>query len=217
MATWTTTSLLLFATLSMIMAIRTGNTGGDIRHSEVRDNPGAMVKEGTLGSIVHAFEPNTAKFANAMSYTKWCTAVLMDLHFVGLCLVIATVGIIDLRMMGLAKGIPLKALHQFVPWGLLGLGINVATGMMTFIGSPSSYNFDAPFWLKLGALMLLGLNAGAFYLSGTFDQIQRVGAGNDAPISAKLIATSSFVLWVGVIVLGRYIQAYNHTIPLPPN
>ena len=63
--------------------------------------------------------------------------------------------------------------------------------------------------------MLLGLNAGVFYLSGTFDDIQRMGAGDDAPISAKLIAASSLVLWIGVVVLGRYIQVYNHTIPSP--
>jgi uncharacterized membrane protein len=216
MAKWTTRAILLFAILSVITVIRTGNTGGDIRHSEVRENPNAMVAEGTFGSILRVFEPNAAKFGDAMSYTKWCTAVLMDLHFVGLCLVLGIVGLIDLRILGVAKVIPLKTLHQFVPWGLLGLGINVVTGMMTFIGSPSSYIFDAPFWLKLGFLMLLGLNVAAFYLSGTFDEIQRLGAGNDAPISAKLIATSSLVLWVGVVVLGRYIQAYNHTIPLPP-
>jgi hypothetical protein len=60
--------------------------------------------------------------------------------------------------------------------------------------------------------MLLGLNAGAFYLSGSFDDIQRLGAGDDAPISAKLIATSSLVLWVAVIVLGRYIQVYSHNL-----
>ena len=92
---------------------------------------------------------------------------------------------------------------------LLGLGINVATGLMTFIGSPTAYNLNVPFWLKLGVLMLLGLNAGAFYLSGTFDHIQRLGAGDDAPISAKLIAASSLVLWVGVVVFGRFIQAYG--------
>ena len=87
-----------------------------------------------------------------MSYSKWCTAVLMDLHFVGLCLVIGTIGIIDLRIMGLAKVIPLKVLHQFVPWGLLGLGINVVTGLLTFIGSPNSYNFDAPVLAKARGL-----------------------------------------------------------------
>jgi len=216
MAKWATASILLFATLTVIMVIRTGNTGGDIRHTEVREHPDAMVTEGTFGSIVHAFEPNAAKFGHAMSYTKWCTAILMDLHFVGLCLVIGAIGITDLRIMGLAKVIPLKLLHQLVPWGLLGLGINVVTGLMTYIGEPTDYNFDAPFWLKMGALMLLGLNAGVFYLSGTFDHIQRLGAGDDAPISAKLIATSSLVLWVAVIVLGRYIQVYSHNMPLPP-
>jgi uncharacterized membrane protein len=215
MAKWTTTAILLFATLSVIMVIRTGNTGGDIRHSEVRENPNAMVTEGTFGSIVHAFEPSAAKLGSAASYSKWCTAVLMDLHFVGLCLIFGTIGVIDLRIMGLAKGIPLKVLHQFVPWGLLGLGINVLTGLLTYMGTPSYYDYDAPLWLKMGALMLLGLNAGAFYLCGTFDRIEHLGAGDDAPISAKLIATSSLVLWIAVVVFGRYIQVYNHNISHP--
>lgn len=208
MGTWTTRSVLLFATLSVIVATRAGNTGGDIGHPELRDNPNAMITEGTLGSIAHAFEPNAAKFNNVMSLNKWSTAILMDIHFFGLCLVIAVAGILNLRILGLAKGIPLKALHQFVPWGLFGLGINVATGMLALIGTPEAYNFDIPFWLKLGALMLLGLNAGVFYLSGTFDQIESLGAGDDAPISAKLIAASSLALWIGVVILGRYIQVY---------
>jgi hypothetical protein len=210
-----TAAILLFSILTVGMVMRTGNTGGDIRHTEVRQDPRGMVTDGKLGSFVHHFEPDTAKVASAMSYSKWCTAVLMDLHFVGLCLVIGTIGLIDLRIMGLAKVIPLKVLQQFVPWGLLGLAINVVTGMLTFIGSPDSYTLDLPFWLKLGALMLLGLNAGAFYMSGTFDDIQSMGAGDDAPISAKLIAASSLALWIGVVVLGRYIQVYNHTIPSP--
>jgi uncharacterized membrane protein len=209
MATWTTASILLFATLSVVMGARTGNTGGDIRHSEVREDPSAMVTEGTFGSIVHVFEPNSAKFAKAMAYDKWATAAQMDLHFVGLCLIIATVGLLDLRIMGLAKGISLKALHQFVPWGLFGLGINIVTGLMTFIGAPGAYNFNIPFWLKMGTLMLLGLNVGAFYLGGTFEEIDKLGAGDDAPISAKLIAASSLVLWLCVVVFGRFIQAYG--------
>jgi uncharacterized membrane protein len=219
LASWNTTAILLFGILTVITLVRTGNTGGDISHLEVRDNPDAtvMVSDGTFGSIVHVFEPSAAKFGNLMSYSKWCTAILMDLHFIGLALLIATVGVLDLRIMGFAKGIPIMAVHRFVPWGLLGLGINVVTGLMTFIGSPDSYNTSAPFWLKMGVLMLLGLNVIVFYLTGVFDHLESMGPNDDAPISAKFIATSSLILWIAVIVFGRYIQAYNHTIPLPPN
>jgi hypothetical protein len=215
-ANWNLAAIMIFSILTLIMVIRTGNTGGDIRHAEIRDNPTAPVTEGTFGSIVHVFEPNPDKVTAAMAYSKWCTAVLMDLHFIGLALLIATVGILDLRILGFAKAIPLSALHRFVPWALLGLGINVATGLMTYMGSPALYNFDEPFWLKMGMLMLLGINTGIFYLTGIFSDVEHLGAGEDAPMSAKLIAVSSLILWAAVIVFGRYIQVGQDSLPFGP-
>jgi len=207
-------AILVFSILTLIMVIRTGNTGGDIRHSEIREDTNVTtVSEGTFGSIVSVFEPNAVKFGSWMAYSKWCTAFLMDLHFIGLALLIAAVGILDLRIMGFAKRIPLADLHGIVPWALVGLGINIVTGVATYMGSPEIYNFDIPFWLKMSSLMLLAVNVAVFYLTGTFDHVERVQAGDDAPLSAKLIAASSLLLWVAVIVFGRYIQAYEGSIP----
>ena len=49
--------------------------------------------------------------------STWGWPVVETLHFVGLSLLIGTVGLFDLRMMGLAKGVPMSALHRLVPWG----------------------------------------------------------------------------------------------------
>jgi hypothetical protein len=62
------------------------------------------------------------------------------------------------------------------------------------------------------ALLLLGLNAAAFYLTNIFEGIESVGAGEDAPISAKLVAASSLFLWFAVITMGRYIQPLVDTL-----
>jgi len=40
-----------------------------------------------------------------------------------------------------------------------------------------------------------------------------LGAGENAPLSAKVVAASSLVLWFAVIALGRYIQLYSNTLP----
>jgi hypothetical protein len=191
---------------------RTGNTGGDIRHPEVWESVTAPVAEGTIGTLLHAFEPDPNKFIHAMIISKWLTAFLMDLHFIGLAMIIGTIGALDLRIMGFAKQLPIAPLHRFVPWALAGLAINAVTGMLVLIGMPDYYTFDAAFWLKMLALMLLGLNAVAFYLTDTFSYVEQVGAGEDAAVPAKVVAASSLCLWFAVIILGRYIQSLQETI-----
>jgi len=209
---WNFAAVLLFAFLTMGLMARVGNTGGEIRHPEVRASQGDTITETGIGAFVHTFEPNPDKFTHAMVSSKWWWAFMMDMHFIGLALLIGTVGIIDLRIMGFAKALPFEPLHRLVPWAMAGLGINLVTGMLAFIGMPVYYTFDAAFWVKLSALMLLGLNVATFYLTGVFDRVEHLEAGQDAPAFAKFVAASSLFLWFAVILLGRYIQPFEETI-----
>jgi len=213
MARWNLSAVLIFSLLSVGLMVRTGNTGGEISHAEVRASQQATPTEGTLGTIVHLFEPTPWKFTEAMTYNKWWWAFIMDLHFLGLVLLIGTVGALDLRIMGFARQLPLEPLHRLVPWALAGFGINLVTGLLAFIGMPEFYTLDYAFWVKMLAILLLGLNAAAFYLTGVFDGVKDLGPGEDAPFSAKLVAASSLILWFAVILLGRYIQYYQDSIP----
>lgn len=214
-ARWNLLAILFFSLVTVVLMARTGNTGGDIRHPEIREGAeptATIMAEGRIGSILHVFEPNPEKFTEAMISSKWWWAFLMGLHYVGLALLIGTVGILDLRIMGFAKQLPVAPLHGLVPWALAGFGINVVTGLLAFIGMPLSYTYALVFWLKMSALLLLGLNAAVFYLMGVFDRVELLGSGEDAPPFAKFIAGSSLFLWFAVIVLGRYIQLLEGTI-----
>jgi uncharacterized membrane protein len=213
MARWNLLAVLISSLLAVGLMVRTGNTGGEISHTEVRASQEATPTEGTVGSIVHLFEPTPWKFTEAMTYNKWWWAFMMDLHFLGLVLLIGTVGALDLRIMGFARQLPLGPLHRLVPWALAGFGTNVVTGLLAFIGMPEFYTLDYAFWVKLLAILLLGVNAAAFYLTGVFGGVKDLGPGEDAPLSAKLVAASSLILWFTVIILGRYIQYYQDSIP----
>jgi len=147
-----------------------------------------------------------------MLVSKYWWAFMMDLHFIGLALLIGTVGILNLRILGFGKQLPGASLHRLMPWAMAGFGINVLTGTLAFIGMPAYYTFDAAFWLKILAVLLLGLNAAAFYLTDAFESVERLGSGDDAPRLAKVIAGSSLFLWFAVITLGRYIQSYADTL-----
>jgi hypothetical protein len=204
-------AILVFSLLTTGVMARVGTTGGDIRHPEIWDVKDVTQETG-ISAFVHMFEPTPTKFTDLMLVSKYWWAFMMDLHFVGLALLIGTVGLLNLRILGFGKQLPGASLHRLMPWAMAGFGINVLTGTLAFIGMPAYYTFDAAFWLKILAVLLLGLNAAAFYLTDAFESVERMGPGDDAPRLAKLIAGSSLFLWFAVITLGRYIQSYADTL-----
>ena len=185
-------AVLLLSVVTVGLMARTGNTGGDIRHPEIGGLQEATGAEGRLGAFVHTFEPEPDKIGNLMVFTKWTTAFLMDLHFIGLVLIVGTIGIYNIRILGIAKQMPVAPLHRLLPWGLIGLGINVATGLAVFVGAPEDYTFNAVLWLKIVALGLLGANAAVFYLAGFFNRVERLGQVG-APL-ARLFTAASLTL-----------------------
>ena len=205
--------VLLFSLATAGLMARVGSTGGDIRHPEIRGSQ-EVIEESGISAIVSAFEPSPVKFTDLMLLSKWWWAFMMDLHFIGLALLIGTVGILNLRMLGFLKQLPVAPLHRLTPWALAGFGTNTLTGILAFIGMPNYYTFDVAFWLKMLALLLLGLNAAAFYLTDAFQSVEHLGPGEEAPPLAKFFAMSSLVLWFAVIALGRYIQSFTDTIPV---
>src|ERR1700746_2599046 len=127
--------------------------GSALNAREVRASQDAAPTEGTVGSFVRLFEPTPWKFTEAMTYNKWWWAFMMDLHFLGLVLLIGSVGALDLRIMGFAKQMPVEPLHRLMPWGLAGFGINLVTGLLAFIGMPEFYTLDYAFWVKMLAIL----------------------------------------------------------------
>jgi uncharacterized membrane protein len=217
-ARWNVAAVLILSLLTMGLMARVGNTGGDIRHPEDGTTiHGTTVVEGTMGSIIHVFEPDPDNFIRLMGVNDiwwWC---LMGLHFLGLALIIGTVGILDLRIMGFFKQIPMAPLLRFIPFAMAGLGVNILTGMMAFCANNLTYTYSLAFWLKLIVLMLLGVNAAAFYMTDVADRVEHLGAGEDAPMYVKLVAGSALVLCFGLIVFGRYIQPMVDSIRNPNN
>jgi uncharacterized membrane protein len=209
---WSLSAVLLFSIVTVGLMARVGTTGGDIRHPEIGTGQEEVTESSTVSKMVNRFEPSPGKFAELMTASKWWWAFMMDMHFVGLALLMGTVGILDLRMLGFAKQIPIGPLHRLVPWAMAGFGINLVTGVLAFTGMDQYYTYDWAFWLKMLAIIFLGVNVAAFYLTGAFESVERLGPGDDAPPLAKFIAASSLFLWFAVITLGRYIQSFSDTI-----
>jgi len=214
---WNLPLVLLLSLMTVGLMFRVTATGSEIRHPEVRSEVAAAgTHETGVSGIVHALEPSPTKFTELMLANKFWWAFMMDMHFIGLALLIGTVGVLDLRIMGFAKGVSIASLHRLLPWALAGFAINMVTGVLAFIGMPIFYTYDLAFWIKISAILLLGLNAAAFYLTDAFRSVAQLGPGEDAPAFPKFIAASSLFLWFVVIAFGRYIQWFSDNVPNIP-
>lgn len=134
----------------------------------------------------------------------WVFPTLESLHFIGMAMLFGVVGLIDLRVLGVARGLPLAPLHRFLPFAFVGFGLNLVSGVLFFTSDPAGYAANLAFRPKMLAIVLAGLNALWFRLS-VFSHMEKCGAGVDAPPLAKLISALSLLLWITVIVCGRFI------------
>jgi uncharacterized membrane protein len=154
----------------------------------------------TLGGAYGVVSP----FTNS----AWGWPACETLHFLGLSLLVGTIGMFDLRLLGMAKRVPIGALHRLVPWGILGYGINVITGALFLMTEPREYIYNPAFHFKILFMALAGLNVLAFYLT-TFRKVKVLGSGDDAPRLAKVMASASILLWISVLVCGRLLTFYR--------
>jgi hypothetical protein len=138
----------------------------------------------------------------------WVWPISETLHFCGLTLLAGTVGLFDLRVLGLAKGIAPAALHATLPWGLAGFFVSVVTGVIFISGAPDQYFYNDAFKFKVVFLILMGLNAGFFYWR-EFDRVRALGPHDDAPGSAKVVAAASLVILLAVMCFGRMLTFFR--------
>ena len=81
----------------------------------------------------------------------------------------------------------------------------MVTGFLFYLGMPGFYNLNFVFQLKIFTIFVAGAILLLFYCTSAFRTLEHLGPGEDAPALAKIIAVASIVLWIAVIVLGRYI------------
>lgn len=153
----------------------------------------------------------SAKPVGVFMATKWGWPAAESVHFIGLSLLVGTIFLFDLRLLGMAKRIPIGALHRLVPWGLLGYGITMASGALFLMAEPDQYIYNPAFHFKVLFMVAAGFNATAFYLTSYRRSIglSPLGAASEAPRSAKIIAAASLFLWISVIIAGRLLTFYR--------
>ncbi len=95
--------------------------------------------------------------ANAIRETRWMYATFETSHYIGLALLVGGIMLIDLRVLGFARTLPLKSMIGLLPFVWVGFLINVLSGSMLFIYGATSFGFNHAFWLKMTFMVFAGL------------------------------------------------------------
>jgi uncharacterized membrane protein len=190
--------------VSLALMARAANLGGEIRHPEIR----ADLTEGVAEPANDPERFVTTAISMYMVNSPWAWPAAETVHFLGLSLSFGVLLAVNLRILGVMRRVPFSDVHRLLPWGMLGFGANLITGMLFFIGQPSQYVDSSPFYWKVVFLMIAGAN---FLYLTVFKKAWTADAGGwDASLADKAMAVSSLFAWLAVLYGGRMLPFIGH-------
>jgi hypothetical protein len=144
----------------------------------------------------------TTALSRTLDGLPWFWPAAESLHFIGLALLIGGAGLLDLRLLGMLRGIPIQGIRAFMPWAIGGFLVNAATGICFIVIAPESYLSSGVWWAKVGFLATAGLNA-FFFETRLSTRALALDADEDTPVLFKLVGGLSLASWFGALYCGR--------------
>jgi hypothetical protein len=130
--------------------------------------------------------------------------ILEMAHFIGLCLLFGSLIIVDLRIIGLGRSVPMERVDRYVIFALSGFAINLISGIFFVIGDSDRYLVNIAFQMKMLLIVIAGLNT-AYFMRRVKPQMVPGATSSGLTKDARIVASLSLLLWTSVIILGRFI------------
>lgn len=127
----------------------------------------------------------------------WAYPALEVLHILGIAMLLGSLLLLELRVWGATRELPLRALASLaLRVSLLGFALAAASGSLMLASQWSELLGNRALITKMVLLALAGANAMVFHARGGLDKADRI---------ARLQTALSLGLWVLVVVCGRFI------------
>ena len=134
---------------------------------------------------------------------------ILALHAIGMGLAAGLSAALDLRILGVAPGVPLVEFRRFQPILWLGFWVNAVSGVLLLIGYPTKALTNPVFYLKLlliaaGMVLLVRIGRQAFD--------ERLAVDTVSPQRLRRLAIISLICWTGAITAGRLLAYTYHRL-----
>ncbi|MGB7218927.1 MAG: hypothetical protein WBD07_08965 [Vicinamibacterales bacterium] len=133
---------------------------------------------------------------------------ILTLHTIGMGLVAGLSAAVDVRILGVAAGVPLTDARRFRAFLWFGFWLNAVSGVVLLIGYPTKALTNPLFYVKL-ALIAIGV---AVQLAIEHRVLRNPNIGVEGmPRTGKILAAVSLVCWAAAIAAGRFL-AYTYSV-----
>jgi hypothetical protein len=160
---------------------------------------------------VNAASARFAEAVGASSFGQWASGSALAyplanvIHLLGLVMLIGAIGIVDLRLAGAFRSIPVAPLYRsLIPIAMIGLVLMLPSGATMFAADVTVAG-SAVFRLKMTLVVVAIANAVAFHILWRH-RIELWEAS--PPLAGRFMAVTSLLLWLTIGTLGRMI-AYS--------
>lgn len=141
------------------------------------------------------------------SPSLWAFPGILAVHAIGMGFAAGLSAAIDLRVLGIAPGVPMREMRRFLPMLWLGFWLNAVSGVLLLIGYPTKALTNPLFYVKL---FLVGL---AMVLVRRISHVLTDDQALIASLSVRRVrwlAIASLTCWAAAITAGRLL-AYTYT------
>src|SRR2546421_4191340 len=121
----------------------------------------------------------------------WAQPTVLTLHTMGMAVLVGACWVLDLRLLGVSKNIPLSAFRWVFRAVAISLVVNVVTGVLLFMARATLWGVAFPFLIKI----LLVVASAATVLPLRSYVLQSGVEGREVSSRARLLAIASIATW----------------------
>jgi hypothetical protein len=144
-------------------------------------------------------ESTSAAVWLAESPSVWAMPTVLTLHTTGMALLIGASWVLDMRLLGLNRTVPLSAYRWVFRAVAVGLVVNLLTGVFLFMKNATTWGTAWPFLIKM---VLVAASAATILPIRKYVLNSGTGLG-DISSNARLLAIASILSWSAAVTAGR--------------
>jgi hypothetical protein len=137
--------------------------------------------------------------------TAWIVPTVQSVHIVSVSIVFASMSMLSFRLLGVsgrARSIAATA-APVLSWLWPALGVLLLTGIVMIMAEPQRELLNELFLIKMALIAIAACVSGVF--RGSLGHDPQAWDSADRRAVAKLIGVTLLVLWIAIIVCGRWI------------
>ena len=146
------------------------------------------------------------EFAAWVRESAYGYGIFLTMHALGLALLAGILIVIDIRVLGFGRGLPMAPLKNLLTLVWVGFWSNAISGSILFTSDAVKFYYSTNFRVKMLSIVI-GLVLTMMIKSSVLSAAMSTSGDAIAPPRAKLLASLSLVCWLTAIASGR-LMAY---------